>query len=269
MKQVSIQDLSDAFLERLRPLLPSSFAAVFSVSEDEQTLIQIAGLNTAHEAGHAWPLQHGVMATALATSDPLLIHELPADRYHPALPPALQSLLVVPLHSIERLFGFAVVGHDEAQLYTASDLKLFVALASQFASVIQFLDGQQPALAPEWSREAEILRGIARRAAVIRQLDLLLEGVLKDVAMYMGADVAVAWLPDQAGTMLVPSPASFVNNIDLIPMSYSVEAETIVATVYRIGATFLTEDFHLDDRVIGDPAEQALGTRSVIILPVL
>ncbi|NDJ53038.1 MAG: GAF domain-containing protein, partial [Chloroflexi bacterium] len=33
--------------------------------------------------------------------------------------------------------------------------------------------------------------------------------------------------------------------------------------------TFLTEDFHLDDRVIGDPAEQALGTRSVIILPVL
>lgn len=117
-------------------------------------------------------------------------------------------------------------------------------------------------------RETELLCDIAARLGTSADVDAFLADIIGPFATLVGADRVGIWLPDLVQARLIPRHTYGLPKKTKLP-DWHIDDEGIIATVYRIGATFFSKDVFDDDRLIHSDVMKSLGFTSMIAMPIV
>jgi phosphoserine phosphatase RsbU/P len=141
LSQLSLEDLLDELLERIRDLLSADTAAVLLLDQTGTELIATAasGLEQEVRQGIRLPVGHGFAGTIAARGEPVVIEHVDhTNVINPILlAKRLASVLGVPMLSGGRIIGVLHVGTLTPRRFTADDVELLQLVADRASLATQ------------------------------------------------------------------------------------------------------------------------------------
>jgi adenylate cyclase len=118
-------------------LIDASGGAVMFLVEDSQELKTIATLNQTRGSTSSLRLGEGIVGRVAQTGKAELVNDVWSDPGFIAGDSDISSLICVPLKAKQQVVGVVTVFHEQPTTYTAENLKLLTALASQAAPMLE------------------------------------------------------------------------------------------------------------------------------------
>ncbi|MBP0019302.1 MAG: GAF domain-containing protein [Cyanobacteria bacterium SBLK] len=131
--QLKLEEVAQLVLDEAKRLISATSGWVMLL-EEEEGLRKIAAFG---EEGEDCNLEREVTNLLLDTGKGEIFNGIDRDIHHLINRDRLNSLIGVPLKGREKILGAIVIGSDRDKYYTAAELKLLNALASQTATAIE------------------------------------------------------------------------------------------------------------------------------------
>lgn len=141
-------------IDEAHRLLKSTSASIM-LWDDTRRLQTIATTGQDYRTG-AIELGQGIIGGIAASGRAELIDDVQSDPRFTATDLPVSSLICVPLKAKEQVIGIINISHDSPVFYTASELKLLVAVASQVAPAIENALLYEKSLEAAKEREANL-----------------------------------------------------------------------------------------------------------------
>jgi signal transduction histidine kinase len=134
---LEVSAIAGAALEQARQLIKASGGAVMLLNEETQVLETAATFGQGIHAPDGRKLGEGIVGRIAATGNAEIVNEVQSDSRHIKEGNAISSLLCAPFKIKERVKGVIVLVSDTPVVYTAAELKLLIAIASQAALAVE------------------------------------------------------------------------------------------------------------------------------------
>ncbi|MFC1878465.1 GAF domain-containing protein [Chloroflexota bacterium] len=211
-------------------------------------------------------------------ADPVIATDAPEDErleafelHHLALVAGIRHMVLVPLTSGGRMFGYLLVGNKRDNTpFDQSDVRLLTIIAGQAAPIIENASLVQ--LSRQRAQRAETLRRIASLTSSTATLDEILKFSILDLARLLNTDTAVLFLLDESrGELRVHKESLFgvtpeiADSLARIP----IDDPQYQLTVTGSKRQFSTNDFEEDEEIwpLYQLLVEQLELRSAIALP--
>lgn len=130
------EDVARIACEEARRFTRCDGVAVFLLNEEAGTLERVAALGAEVHSRSSLPLDYGLIADILRSGSGEIVNDLAADPRAFGAKNDLRSIACSPLKSKNRVIGLIVAGNETQRDFSAGDLQLLAALASQAAAAI-------------------------------------------------------------------------------------------------------------------------------------
>jgi signal transduction histidine kinase len=134
---LEVSAIAGAALEQARQLIKASGGAVMLLNEETQMLETAANFGHGIDAFNGRKLGEGIVGRIAATGNAEIVNEVQSDPRHLKDSNAISSLLCAPFKIKEQVKGVIVLVSGTPVVYTAAELKLLIAIASQAALAIE------------------------------------------------------------------------------------------------------------------------------------
>ncbi|MCI0693868.1 GAF domain-containing protein [candidate division KSB1 bacterium] len=134
---LEVSAIAGAALEQARQLIKASGGTVMLLNEETQVLETAATFGYGIHAPNGRKLGEGIVGAIAATGNAEIVNEVQSDSRHSKDGNAISSLLCAPFKIKEQVKGVIVLVSDMAVVYTAAELKLLIAIASQAALAVE------------------------------------------------------------------------------------------------------------------------------------
>ena len=131
------QEVAQLVIEEAQKLIKASSASVMLLNKDTNILEMIAGFGTASSSNLVLSPGEGVAGDVFITGKGVIINDVRTAPEFVERENTISSLICIPLQVEEETFGVMNISNKEPTLYTAGDLKLATALATQAAVSIE------------------------------------------------------------------------------------------------------------------------------------
>lgn len=167
--RLDVAEVASLVLEEARRTIPATGASVMLMNPESDSLEIVAGFGGVGEGRTVLRPGEGIAGSVLVSGRPEVVNRASADpRFKPG-PGLVSALMCTPLRSKGRVRGVINMSHGEGYDYTAADLQLLGALASQAASAIE------NAILHERRVRQERIRGHLERYVPSQVIDLILK----------------------------------------------------------------------------------------------
>ncbi len=134
--RLDLAEVADLVLEEARRTIPAAGGSVMLLNSACEELEIVAGFGHEQAVKTSFRPGEGIAGSVLLSGRAELLNQAPCDsRFKPG-PGRVCALMCVPLGSRNRVRGVINISHEKHVEYTAADLQLLKALASQAASAI-------------------------------------------------------------------------------------------------------------------------------------
>ena len=134
---LEVSAIASAALEQARQLIKAAGGAVLLLNEETHALETAASIARWPSAPHGVKLGEGIIGAIAASGNAEIINEVQADPRHSNDGNTVNSLLCAPFKIKEHVKGVLVLVSDTPVIYTAAELKLLIAIASQAALAVE------------------------------------------------------------------------------------------------------------------------------------
>ncbi|CAN1209646.1 hypothetical protein TUMEXPCC7403_05440 [Tumidithrix helvetica PCC 7403] len=134
---LDVKSIADLVLEEASKLVKTTRAAVMLLDRSTQTLSISSMQSSQPQENISWQIGEGIAGDVFQSGKPEIVNDVIADPRHSLSEATMHSLICAPILSQNRTIGVVIVGSSEAIAYTAQDLKLLIAIASQAAAAIE------------------------------------------------------------------------------------------------------------------------------------
>ena len=131
-----IQDVARIACAEAQRFTRCDGVAVFLLNAEAGTLELVAAQGARVHSRSSLPLGQGLIADVMASGSGEIVNDLAADPRASGAENTLRSVLCCPLKSKNRVIGVIVAGNEKRRDFSAGDLQLLTALASQAAAAI-------------------------------------------------------------------------------------------------------------------------------------
>jgi len=167
--RLDVAEVASLVLEEARRSIPATGASVMIMDPESGNLEIVSGFGGGGGGRTLLRPGEGIAGSVLVSGRPEVVNRAPDDpRYKPG-PGRAAALMCAPLRSKGRVRGVINMSHGGGYEYTAADLQLLGALASQAASAIE------NAVLHERRVRQERIRGHLERYVPSQVIDLILE----------------------------------------------------------------------------------------------
>jgi GAF domain-containing protein len=233
------------------------------------------------KAGRLGPRKFGAGLTSqiLRTRQPILLRSLTeVEAIHQSLGiqpvgPIAKAWMGVPLIAAGNIVGAMIIqNYAQENVYTEQNLALFSTIAAQAAIAIQ-----NARLFEETQRRVEqtqLLLRVGEAAASTLDSIEIMRRVAREATRALGADMAGAYLPDEAGKKLVPVTGYHVPpdlNEQFLKYNPPLEGNPFVEEAYKNKRIVFTSDLAGDTRLDAETRQllQLLNTKTVLLTPMI
>jgi serine phosphatase RsbU (regulator of sigma subunit) len=130
-------EIARLVIEESRKLITANSASIMLLNEKTNTLEIIAALGTAGETGFTLKPGEGIAGNVFLNGKGVIINDVQSAPEFVAGPSKVISMICTPLKIEEKVIGVMNISNDIPTNYTAGDLKLVNALATQAAVSIE------------------------------------------------------------------------------------------------------------------------------------
>ncbi len=134
---LEVPAIAGAALEQARQLIKASGGAVMLLNEETQRLETAATFGHGIEAPNGRKPGEGIIGSIAASGNAEIVNDVQSDARHSKDGNAISSLLCAPFKIKEQVKGVIVLVSDTPVAYTAAELKLLIAIASQAALAVE------------------------------------------------------------------------------------------------------------------------------------
>jgi signal transduction histidine kinase len=134
---LEVSAIAGAALEQAHQLIKASGGAVMLLNEATKVLETAAMFGHGIDAPDGRKLGEGIVGRIAATGNAEIVNEVQSDARHIRDGNAISSLLCAPFKIKEQVKGVIVLVSDTPVAYTAAELKLLIAVASQAALAVE------------------------------------------------------------------------------------------------------------------------------------
>jgi len=134
---LEVSAIAGAALEQAKQLIKASGGTVMLLNEETQVLETAATFGQGIHAPDGRKLGEGIVGRIAATGNAEIVNEVQSDSRHGKDGNAISSLLCAPFKIKEQVKGVIVLVSDTPVAYTAAELKLLIAIASQAALAVE------------------------------------------------------------------------------------------------------------------------------------
>jgi len=134
---LEVSAIAGAALEQARQLIKASGGTVMLLNEETQVLETAATFGQGIDAPNGRKLGEGIIGAIAVTGNAEIVNEIQSDSRHSKEGNAISSLLCAPFKIKEQVKGVIVLVSDTPVAYTAAELKLLIAIASQAALAVE------------------------------------------------------------------------------------------------------------------------------------
>lgn len=134
---LELEAVADLVLEEARRLIRATSGSVVLWNSGSQQFQAVATFGQETEFPVAIESGKGIAGSVLATGTGEIVNDVTADPRFIPRPYPISSLICAPLKNKDEVLGVISLSSETVCHYTAADLKLFTALASQAASAIE------------------------------------------------------------------------------------------------------------------------------------
>lgn len=167
--RLDLEEVAGLVLEEARQSIQATGGSVMLLNEESETLDIVSGVGQEQLQKVMLAPGTGIAGHVLLSGRAEIVNDAPHDpRFKPG-PQRIHSLMCAPLRSKDRVFGVLNMSHRHAVEYTAAELKLLTALASQAASAIE------NAILHEKRIRQERIRSNLERYVASQIVDLILD----------------------------------------------------------------------------------------------
>ncbi|MCC5988734.1 MAG: purine/pyrimidine permease [Pararhodobacter sp.] len=131
-----IEDVARIACDEAQRFTRCDGVAVLLLNEESGTLDLVASLGAEVHSRSSLPLDHGLLADILRSGSGEIVNDLAADSRAFGAENDLRSIACSPLKSKNRVIGLIIAGNETQRDFSAGDLQLLTALASQAAAAI-------------------------------------------------------------------------------------------------------------------------------------
>ncbi|MBD2326900.1 adenylate/guanylate cyclase domain-containing protein [Alkalinema sp. FACHB-956] len=131
---LDLPKVAELVLHEAQRLIPGSSGAVILIHPESQQVETIAAFGSLHFAMQPY---QGILGKVLHTRNGEIINDVAQDDRADGGETSFSSLIVAPLNRQDQAIGLLCLGSETPITYTAADLKLVNALASQAAAAIE------------------------------------------------------------------------------------------------------------------------------------
>ena len=131
------REVAQLVIQEAQRVITSTSASVMLFNEETNALEMISALGTAISSNFSLKSGEGIAGNVLLTGKGVVLNDLSVIPEFVQGPHKISSLICVPLQVEEKTFGVMNISNDEPAGYTAGDLKLATALATQAAVSIE------------------------------------------------------------------------------------------------------------------------------------
>jgi len=168
-ERVDLEGVADLVLEEARRAIPATSASVMLLNSESGGLELTAAFGQEQPDKTALRPGEGIAGSVILSGRAELVNNAPSDpRFKPGSS-RFNALMCVPLKCKERVRGVINMSHNKDVEYTAADLQLLTALASQAASAIENVILQERRV------QQERIRGNLERYVPSQVVNLILE----------------------------------------------------------------------------------------------
>jgi len=133
---LDIPSIANFVLSEARRLIESTSGCLLLLNSAGDQLEKIAAFGQEADSVMDWEMEEGIIGDIIAHNGAEIINDVVRDpRFMPRDYP-LGSLLCATLNVKEKVIGVITISHESIVSYTAADLKLLIAIASQAATAI-------------------------------------------------------------------------------------------------------------------------------------
>lgn len=166
--RLNLPEVAALVLDEARKTIRATGGSVMLLNEDKGVLDIVVGMGKEYDRKPALGPGTGIAGHVLVSRCPEIVNRAAEDpRYRPGAA-CIESLMCAPLISNDRVIGVINLSHREPVEYTAADLSLLTALASQAATAIE------NALLHERRLQQERIRGNLERYVGRQVVDLIM-----------------------------------------------------------------------------------------------
>ncbi len=178
------QEVAQLVIDEVRKIIEATSASIMLLNEETDALDIIAAFGTAASSTLVFKPGMGIAGNVFLAGKGVIINDVQSAPEFIEGPNKLSSLICIPLKIEEKTIGVMNISHQESVIYTAGDLKLATALATQAAVSIENARLQAERLEREKIvQELEIARNIQ-------------QSFLPDITPIVeGAEVSALFLP--------------------------------------------------------------------------
>ncbi|MGH7600872.1 MAG: GAF domain-containing protein, partial [bacterium] len=134
---LEVSAIAGAALEQASQLIKASGGAIMLLNEEAQVLKTAATFGHGINAPNGRKLGEGIVGRIAATGNAEIVNDVQSDSRHIKDGNAISSLLCAPFKIKEQVKGVIVLVSDTPVVYTAAELKLLIAIASQAALAVE------------------------------------------------------------------------------------------------------------------------------------
>ncbi|MDZ7344320.1 MAG: GAF domain-containing protein, partial [candidate division KSB1 bacterium] len=134
---LDISAIAGAALEQARQLIKATGGAVLLINEGTQLLEIAASFDGGIVAPNGLKLAEGIIGGIAATGNAEIVNEVRSDARSEAGEKTISSLICAPLKVKEQVKGVIALVSKTPVTYTAAELKLLIAIASQAALAVE------------------------------------------------------------------------------------------------------------------------------------
>jgi signal transduction histidine kinase len=134
---LEVPAIAGAALEQARQLIKASGGAIMLLNEETHVLETAATFGHGIDAQTGRKLGEGIIGSIAETGNAEIVNDIQADSRHLKEESVINSLLCAPFKIKEQVKGVIVLTSDTPVVYTAAELKLLIAIASQAALAVE------------------------------------------------------------------------------------------------------------------------------------
>ncbi len=270
--EVDIDRLLPRIAEEARRLVGMHAAVLFLLEGDELVFRGAAGLEAGLPIQTRLDVATSLTGVVVREQRPLIRENLALDPAWAAMPIVVEfgyrSLLAVPITLKDQTLGVLKLLHREPRPFPEEETDFLRALATQAALAID-----NARLFAAQREEAEVSASLLRLAAaieVVRDLDEVLDAVVRTTAQLMGMSQCALFLLDPSDESLIPA-AAFGLPEEHRAAYLALRGPARIPAVVRAVESQEPVVTHADQPDFGVPRTLArtLGIRSMLIIPLV
>jgi signal transduction histidine kinase len=262
---LDLATLLQRIVEEARELIGARYAALGVIGEDGR-LVQFVhtGMDqdTVERIGHL-PEGHGLLGQLITVPEPLRLRELSEHANSFGFPPGhppMRSFLGVPVRIRDQVFGnLYLTEKTEAEVFTADDEELAVALAAAAAAAID--NAQLFETVTRREHWLHVSRTLTNQLVGVHDRDEALRLVAAAAREAAGADFTSVVAPDPTG-QLVLTAADGIGDAGMV--GRTVPPESAVSQAIREGTPVVVADLAARDDFSGPFKDLGLGPLLVV-----